>query len=49
MRGRKIEVGLALIDRLVTALANRLDDPTGNLRRTKPWRLPNWIRMIEIE
>jgi len=30
-------VGVVLIDRLVTALANRLDDPTGNLRRTKPW------------
>lgn len=30
-------VGLVLIDRLVTALANRLDDPTANLRRTKPW------------
>lgn len=29
-------VGLVLIDRLVTALANRLDDPTANLRRTKP-------------
>jgi hypothetical protein len=30
-------VGLVLIDRLVTALANRLEDPTANLRRTKPW------------
>ena len=36
---RRVEthVGLVLIDRLVTALANRLDDPTANLRRTKPW------------
>lgn len=30
-------VGLVLINRLVTALANRLDDPTANLRKTKPW------------
>ncbi|MCH7661973.1 MAG: hypothetical protein IH933_15805, partial [Euryarchaeota archaeon] len=36
---RRVEthVGLVLIDRLVTALANRLDDPTANLRKTKPW------------
>ncbi len=33
----EIHVGLVLIDRLVTALANRLDDPTTNLQRTKPW------------
>ncbi|MHC3439669.1 transposase, partial [Natrialbaceae archaeon A-gly3] len=40
VQGRKrveTHVGLVLIDRLVTALSNRLDDPTGNLRRTKPW------------
>lgn len=40
VRGRhrvETHVGLILIDRLVTALANRLDDPTANLRRTKPW------------
>ena len=30
-------VGLVLIDRLLTALANRLDDPTANLRKAKPW------------
>ena len=30
-------VGLILIDRLLTAFANRLDDPTANLRKTKPW------------
>lgn len=30
-------VGLILIDRLLTALANRQDDPSANLRRTKPW------------
>ena len=29
-------VGLVLIDRLLTALANRLDDPSAHLRRTKP-------------
>ena len=36
---RRVEthVGLVLIDRLLTALANRLDDPSANLRRTKPW------------
>lgn len=36
---RRVEthVGLVLIDRLLTALANRLDDPTANLRKTKPW------------
>lgn len=36
---RRVEthVGLVLIDRLVTALANRLDDLTANLRKTKPW------------
>ena len=30
-------VGLVLIDRLLTALANRLDYPTANLRKAKPW------------
>jgi|AntDeeMetagen285_2_1112576.scaffolds.fasta_scaffold08739_1 hypothetical protein len=30
-------VGLVLIDRLLTALANRLDDPTANLRKARPW------------
>ena len=30
-------VGLVLIDRLLTALANRLDDPAANLRKAKPW------------
>jgi hypothetical protein len=30
-------VGLALIDRLLTALANRLNDPTANLRKARPW------------
>jgi hypothetical protein len=30
-------VGLVLLDRLITALANRLDDPNANLRKTKPW------------
>lgn len=36
---RRVEshVGLVLIDRLLTALANRLDDPTANLRKVKPW------------
>lgn len=30
-------VGRIMIDRLVTALATRLDDPTVDLRKTKPW------------
>ena len=30
-------VGLVLIDRLLTALANRLDNPIANLRKAKPW------------
>ena len=36
---RRVEthVGLVLIDRLLTALANRLDNPTANLRKAKPW------------
>ena len=36
---RRVEshVGLVLIDRLLTALANRLDDSTANLRKAKPW------------
>ena len=36
---RRVEsyIGLVLIDRLLTALANRLDDPTANLRKAKPW------------
>ena len=45
---RRLEthVGLVLIDRLVTALANRLDDPRANLRRTNPWWLPNRVHSL---
>ena len=30
-------IGLVLIDRFLTALANRLDNPIANLRKAKPW------------
>jgi hypothetical protein len=30
-------VGLVLIDRLITTLANRLDDPAASPRKAKPW------------
>ena len=35
--GAEVTVGLVLIDRLLTTLVNRLDDPSASLRRTNPW------------